>query len=541
MKRLLCYAHFDVSGQVKPFVKHSLRAMQPYSTTTFFISNSPVAENDIAELLSVCSQVLFNNNAGYDFFMWKLALQKSDLSLYDEVILMNSSVYGPVSDIGTVFTDMESLECDFWGITECFQMQPHIQSYFLVFRRRVLESQAFGHFWDGVLPYVNKSQVIQSYEVGLTQWLQESGFKPGVLCSFEKLGNYCQTTGKRLRKKDNTSVKHALELLAIDSPFLKREAVRNRIADMEKVLPYLRQQAYPTDLINEMTQQEEKHCPLCDAVSKIYRKDVKDYIWLHNIERYDYYRCNSSSCGVVWLDGGGMKHPPVVVYPQFPSAVHQAKMKVPASLKKKASGKMLILGCDNENSLSWFGESGQQATNQSAISFGNQDESGKIILVPEFSNGADLFDSILVTSGFEMSADPLKELAECIRLLKPGGSMYLQTPNMNSPLSSLFGIYWYGLNAPRSKYLFNRKSLKDILSRSGYIDVKVTTDIARTNEYLWHSFNISRNKWTSSSYAYPSKRGVMAILEWCAWIINFLFGGFGEDLIGIARKPNGLL
>jgi SAM-dependent methyltransferase len=537
MKRLVCYAHFDVNGEVKPFVKHALNTMQSHCAATIFVSNSPVMENDKTELLLVCSQVLINSNSGYDFYMWKLALEKADLSLYDEVILMNSSVYGPVSDMSPVFADMKVLECDFWGITECFQTQPHIQSYFLVFRRRVIESQAFRDFWDGVLPYVNKTQVILSYEIGLTQWLLESGFKPGVFCSFEKLGNYCQTTGKRLRKKDNTSVKHALELLNIGSPFIKRDAVRNLKVDIAQVLQYLQQQSYPAELINEQTQQVEKHCPLCDEVGTIYRKGVKDYIWLHNIKRYDYYRCNSSACGVVWVDGNGMKNSPVVVHPQFQSAIHPSRMTFPAVLKKCTPGNILILGCDNEHSWSRFSNAGQKASSNYTISFSTHDESGEVILTPGVSNGEELFDNILVTNGFEMSADPLKELSEYIRLLKPGGSVYLQTPNMNSPLSSIFRIYWYGLNAPRSKFLFNRKSLKNILSRSGFINVKVTTDITRANEYLRHSFNISRNKWTSTSLEYPSKQGVMAILKWLAGIINFFFGGFGEDLIGIARKP----
>lgn len=537
MKRLLCYAHFDVSGQVKPFVKHSLNAMRSKCATTIFVSNSPVIENDRVELLPICSQILLNTNSGYDFYMWKLALEKADLSLYDELILMNSSVYGPVSDMGPVFAEMESLECDFWGITECFQLQPHIQSYFLVFRRPVIASQAFNNFWEGVLPYLNKLQVIQSYEVGLTQWLVESGFKPGVFCSFEKLGNYCQTTGKRLRKRDNTSVRHALELLNIGSPFLKRDAVRNRKVDMTQVLPYLQQHSYPTELINEQVQKVEKHCPLCDAVSRIYRRGVKDYIWLHNIERYDYYRCNSSACGVVWLDGNGLKNSPTVVHPQFKSAMHPARMTFPAVLKKCTSGNILILGCDNEKSWNRFNESAKQVSSHYTVSFGTHDESGEIILTPDVSNGEELFDSILVTNGFETSADPLKELAKYICLLKPGGAVYLQTPNMNSLLSSLFRIYWNGLNAPRNKFLFNRKSLKNILSKSGFINVKVKTDTTRTNEYLRHSLNIGRNKWTSTSFEYPPKQGVMAILKWCAAIINIFFGRFGEDLIGIARKP----
>lgn len=537
MKRLLCYAHFDVSGQVKPFVKHSLHAMQSSCGTTIFVSNSPVTEDDRAELFSICSQVLINPNTGYDFYMWKLALEKVDVSLYDEVILMNSSIYGPISDMGQVFAQMERLECDFWGITECFQNQPHIQSYFLVFRRRVTESQAFRNFWEGVLPYVNKLQVIHSYEVGLTQWLLESGFKPGVLCGFERLINCSKTSGKRLRKKDNTSVKHAQELLAIGNPFLKRDAVRNRKVDMKQVLPYLRQHSYPTELINEQTQKEEKPCPLCGASSTIYRKSVKDYIWLHNINRYDYYRCNSAACRIVWIDSGTMNRPPLAAYPKLPPRLHPAKLQIPDLMKKCEPGKILILGCDNESDRSQLSELGHQASKHYTISFGTYEKSGLNILTTDVSKGEELFDIILVNTVFEMSAEPMKELAEYNRLLKPGGTLYLQTPNIKSAFSLLFKNYWSGLNAPRNKFLYNRKALKNLLSKNGFIDVKVSTNIARAHEYAWHSFNIFRNKWDSSRINVPFSGVLVSVLKIFMLVLDSVSGCGGDDIIGVGRKP----
>lgn len=517
MKRLLCYAHFDGNGQVKPFVKHALNAMQPHCLKTIFVSNSAIADDDRVELLSVCSDVLVNDNTGYDFYMWKLALEKADLSLYDEVVLMNSSIYGPVSDIGAAFNDMAELECDFWGITECFQMQPHIQSYFLVFRRRVLESQVFRHFWDGVLPYTNKLQVIQSYEVGLTQWLVETGFNPGVLCSFEELGRYCQTAGKRLRKKDNASVKHALELLSIGNPFLKRDAVRNRKVDMAQVLPFLQKHAYPVALINEQMQQVEKHCPLCGAAGAICRKGVKDYLRLHSVERYNYFKCKSSACGIVWLDGVAL-NTTAVAHPQSQSSKNTPKIKLPAVPKSRSLDNTLILGWDND------------------ISWSKLNETGEKIMLQASSKGEALYDSIVVTNGFERSADPIKKLTEYFSLLKPGGALYLQTVNIKSPLSYLFNIYWYGLNAPKNKIFFNRKALKNVLSRSGFVDVKVTADTALTHEYAQHSFNIIRNKWTSKNYVVPANWGAV-LLNRCVWLASFIFVGCGEELVGAARKP----
>lgn len=536
MKRLLCYAHFDGNGQVKPFVKHALNAMQPYCSKTIFVSNSNFAEDDRVELLSVCSDVLVNNNTGYDFYMWKLALEKVDLSLYDEVVLMNSSIYGPVSDIGAVFADMAELGCDFWGITECFQLQPHIQSYFLVFRRRVIASQAFRNFWDGVLPYVNKSQVILSYEVGLTQWLWESEFKSGVFCSFEELGNYCQATGKRLRRKDNTSVKHALELLNIGNPFLKRDAVRNQKVDMSQALLYLQKHSYSAELINEQMRQEEKCCLLCGTAGTRYRRGVKDFMWLNNVEQYNYYRCKSSTCEAVWLDGYATNHQPLIVYPRHQLAIHPVKTTFLAELRKYVSGNILIMGSNKDILMDPHNEP-ELVSSFDSISFGTHDEFSLKIMPPDVGTGEGLYDSILVANGFEMSADPLKKLAEYFRLLKPGGLLYLQTLNVKSPLSFLFHRYWYGLNAPRNKIIFNRKALKNALSRSGFIDVKITTGTARTHEYAWHSFNIIRNKWTSSHFVASSNWSFMHILQRCVRIVNFISGGCGEELKGIARKP----
>jgi predicted SAM-dependent methyltransferase len=136
-----------------------------------------------------------------------------------------------------------------------------------------------------------------------------------------------------------------------------------------------------------------------------------------------------------------------------------------------------------------------------------------------------------------MSEEPMKYLAEYNRLLKLGGTLYIQTPNIKSLLSSLFKNYWYGLNAPRNKYFFSRKALKNALLKNGFIDVKVTTNIARTHEYAWHSFNIVRNNWTSLNFIVPFS-WFMCFLKGCLGVVGFISGNGGEDLIGVARKPN---
>ena len=63
---------------------------------------------------------------------------------------------------------MDAAGWDFWGMTENWELCRHIQSYFLVFRRPVLASPALPTFFESVLPFRNKKNVILAYESGVT-------------------------------------------------------------------------------------------------------------------------------------------------------------------------------------------------------------------------------------------------------------------------------------------------------------------------------------------------------------------------------------
>jgi len=305
MNRLLCYAHFDENGQVQQYVRHSLATMSRICSAIVFISNSPLDDNDRQWLESHCINVIVNYNAGYDFFMWKKALESVNQVAYDEIVLMNSSVYGPISPIEPVFAEMIACNYDYWGITECFQRQPHLQSYFLVFTKKVIDSPAFAAFWQGVLPYCNKLQVIMSYETGLTLWLAESGFSMGVYRSFENLARYFAEQGKRLAKDDNVTLKHPQALLHSGSPFIKREVVRKKSLELQSIRPILDFNSYPVELFDEVRSITDINiCPLCMKPGRLCHKRVRDYLNLHNTDRYNYYRCDNSLCGVLWQPTG---------------------------------------------------------------------------------------------------------------------------------------------------------------------------------------------------------------------------------------------
>jgi 2-polyprenyl-3-methyl-5-hydroxy-6-metoxy-1,4-benzoquinol methylase len=83
------------------------------------------------------------------------------------------------------------------------------------------------------------------------------------------------------------------------------------------------------------------------------------------------------------------------------------------------------------------------------------------------------FDVITLAHVIEHVHRPGEVLAACYRLLKPGGYLWLETPNITSEGHEVFGRNWRDLDPPRHLVLFTSESLRQALSRAGFIEVKV--------------------------------------------------------------------
>ncbi len=180
MKRLSVFAHFDPHGWVDPFVREYLNALRRVSSIIIFVSTSPVSDADMSALERLNIQVITRRNEGHDFMSWKVGLNAvEDLDTYNEILICNDSVYGPIVPLEPVFRQMNRERCDFWGITENADVNYHIQSYFIVFRKRAVKSEAFSDFWSRVSIRKDKQDIIRMYEVGLSQALIQAGLQVG--------------------------------------------------------------------------------------------------------------------------------------------------------------------------------------------------------------------------------------------------------------------------------------------------------------------------------------------------------------------------
>jgi rhamnosyltransferase len=213
------------------------------------VSTSPLSDTEQKKLAPTCSDVLLVENIGLDFGMWKRALEVVPYEGFDELILANSSVFGPFGSLQPIFDQMSALPCDFWGINDNIELGWHIQSYFLVFRKDALRSKAFADFWKHMLLMRTKDQVIRSYEVGLSTYLTESGLRAEVvapLACLKPLPLIPRIVGGGSRR--NPTVYHPIELIDLGMPFAKIELLRDNPARVDTTLVYERMRAEGYDL-----------------------------------------------------------------------------------------------------------------------------------------------------------------------------------------------------------------------------------------------------------------------------------------------------
>ena len=139
--------------------------------------------------------------------------------------------------------------------------------------------------------------------------------------------------------------------------------------------------------------------------------------------------------------------------------------------------RLLDVGCGNGNFLEFARRAGWQVRGldfdpvavAAARTRGLDVLEGTIALL---DGESECYDRITLSHILEHVYEPWEILASCYRLLKPGGVLWLETPNMNGNGRAAFGQYWRGLEPPRHLHLFSRKCLRDKVANIGFSDIE---------------------------------------------------------------------
>jgi len=78
------------------------------------------------------------------------------------------------------------------------------------------------------------------------------------------------------------------------------------------------------------------------------------------------------------------------------------------------------------------------------------------------------FDVVTLFHVMEHVTNPREVLAEVFRILRPGGAIVLQVPNIDSWQFKLFGGKWYGLDIPRHVIDYSKDAILKLLADAGF-------------------------------------------------------------------------
>ena len=179
--RLLLYAHYDRDGKVDPHVIYQIRSLYNFGISIIFISNSPVSAEDKTLLSSCVKELHLRPDEGYDWTAWKeaiLELGSETLGLYDDLILMNDSCYGPLFPLEDMFAKMDPQPVDFWGLTENTdpRFADHLQPYFCCLKKHVVCSDGFFDFFKNLPPIASYTGAIFEGEIAFSRFLAKQHF-----------------------------------------------------------------------------------------------------------------------------------------------------------------------------------------------------------------------------------------------------------------------------------------------------------------------------------------------------------------------------
>lgn len=176
-------------GAVKPHVAHHVACLQGCGIACALIVatddfDKPVTGAACDVACDLADHVFRRANAGFDFAAWAHVLRQHPEFRDAEILyLINDSVFGPTSPeaLERVVARIRASEADLVGLTDNADRGWHIQSYFLALKGRFLASEAGRAFFDGVVAYAHKNDVVNEYETQLARYATARGFRAEVL------------------------------------------------------------------------------------------------------------------------------------------------------------------------------------------------------------------------------------------------------------------------------------------------------------------------------------------------------------------------
>lgn len=126
INRLGIFFFYDAQGVVDDYVLKLLDGFMPHFSDLTIVCNGKLNDAGREKLLRYTSKLIVRENKGFDVWAYKTALDSygwHKLEQFDEIVLFNATIMGPVYPFSEMFEAMSKRDLDFWGITKFHRVE----------------------------------------------------------------------------------------------------------------------------------------------------------------------------------------------------------------------------------------------------------------------------------------------------------------------------------------------------------------------------------------------------------------------------------
>ena len=207
MKRVAIYFFYDKDGVVDRYVNYFLEDFKQNLDRLIVVCNGKLTPEGREEFSKYTNEIIVRENKGFDVWAYKEGIEYigwDNLKNYDELIMLNMTIMGPIYSFKEMFDEMDSRkELDFWGITKFhkFPVDPwglikygyipeHIQSHFIAVRNPMLTSYEFKQHWEKMRMINTYFESVSYHESIFTKKFNDKGFKSDSYINSDDLKDF---------------------------------------------------------------------------------------------------------------------------------------------------------------------------------------------------------------------------------------------------------------------------------------------------------------------------------------------------------------
>jgi lipopolysaccharide biosynthesis protein len=180
MKSLCLYASYVHGKGISYYSSVYLKELKNKFSDVIYLHSNKLDSlaNDFFEAQGIETKLVSND--GFDFGKWQKIMNEVDLTSYEQLVLVNDScvLFAPLDNVIGWFNNSG---LDFGGLTSSMVPKNHIQSYFLMFNKITFNELVFFLKKNSVTNNIH--EVIEHFEIGLSQYLLSKNFKCGSFLS----------------------------------------------------------------------------------------------------------------------------------------------------------------------------------------------------------------------------------------------------------------------------------------------------------------------------------------------------------------------